>query len=77
MASKQTFRQWLDKKVQRNDPVGDFARDVQQDSNAPFGDVGKKMWREYLWGMGACSDALQAFSQAWGKYVSKQRQRER
>ncbi len=65
------FKTWLSLQKDRDDPVGDLARDAIQDPNRPLklGD-----WREYLGNVGeagACDGALTAFERAKTEYESR------
>lgn len=62
-----TFNKWLREQEDRDDPVGDLARDVSRDSRrVPRNN--HVAWRTFLWYGGASEAALQAFELAWKEY---------
>ena len=62
-----SFHSWLVRQCDRDDPVGDLARDVRDDQDMP--DDLKRSdrpedWRSYLAAAGACSGAMAALDRA-------------
>ena len=63
-----TFRQWLAKQENRDDPVGDLARDVKADKRPAPRVNSYKAWSDHLHRAGASPAALRAFFAAWREY---------
>lgn len=62
-----SFRSWIQQHIDRDDPVGRFARDVQADSKAPEGSS-MEQWLDHLALNNAGSGARSAFEQAWKEF---------
>lgn len=70
--TKFSFREWLREQEGRQDPVGDFARDVLLDTHYPGGNSLHYL-DEYLAERGASADAREALGQAheeWRKLLA-------
>ena len=65
-----SFLTWIKQQAKRDDPVGDLARDVKGDSNAPNGRVSKTGWLGYLRASNASSGAIEAFREAWDEFAA-------
>jgi hypothetical protein len=64
-----TFWQWLKKQRQRQDAVGDFARDAMRDKCAVGNRNSVEWWREHLSAHHApCPGAWRALSDAWAEF---------
>jgi len=70
MASK-IFKNWLEDQTNRNDPIGDLARDVKTKylaKKTPRGNSGLKAWIKHLENYSACAEAFEALNEAWREY---------
>lgn len=65
------FKQWLKRQTDRNDAVGDLARDVEEDWTAPHANAGYKPWKLHLESKGAAQAALDALAEAWREFGGK------
>jgi uncharacterized protein YozE (UPF0346 family) len=63
-----SFKAWLLKQLDRQDPVGDLARDARSDKDFPTGRNFFFTWRTYLQSRLAHADALRAFKDAWSEF---------
>jgi uncharacterized protein YozE (UPF0346 family) len=70
MANKRSFYEWLMKQVDRNDPVGDLARDAKSDNQFPVSATHFGRVLGHLAAMGAGQPAKQALQEAWREYRS-------
>jgi hypothetical protein len=66
MANRISFTDWLIKQVNRNDPVGDLARDARRDVELPNLNTVKD-WKIHL-SYRACREAKDALKQAANEY---------
>jgi uncharacterized protein YozE (UPF0346 family) len=67
---KATFVSWLASHVGEDSPIGDLARDAVADSQFPDGSSDEReTYEEHLQTMGAADVAMNAFDDAWGRYV--------
>jgi hypothetical protein len=64
-----SFRQWLRAQVDRNDMVGDFARDAVWDEARPRTQA---EWRRHLVHLNACEGAFDAMERAFDEYGQRQ-----
>ena len=62
-----TFKIWLMAQKKREDPVGDFARNVLQDRTWPPTQDMVKL-RQHMTKLGSKKDALAALDQAYSEY---------
>lgn len=62
-----TFAKWLEAQVDRDDLVGDVARDARMDS-WPKPSNSLKAWKNHLAAGGACREAHEALDEAWNEY---------
>jgi uncharacterized protein YozE (UPF0346 family) len=62
------FKAWLNQQVDRDDSVGDLARDAKRDGNWPKGRASLRRLRAYLESRQAMPGALDALEQAWREY---------
>lgn len=61
-----TFYQWLLEQLDRDDRIGDLARDAVHDQwDRKRVAYTLSEWRERLWSLGACNGAIQALEDAW------------
>ncbi len=65
------FYRWLEKQKDRNDPVGDFARDAISDNNFPKDRGSVIMLRQYLITKRACDEALVTLKEAHAEFKSE------
>lgn len=69
-----TFRQWLVQQAERDDIIGDFARDTEnferwhRDRRLPDDRAGHTTWWEFLRGNQVCEGAIEAFNEAWEEF---------
>lgn len=70
MASKQSFFEWLMEQTDRDDPIGDLARDAKSDMRFPVSATHFGRVLGHLAAMGAGQPAKQALQEAWGEYRS-------
>ena len=61
------FNSWLLHQQTRDDPVGDFAREVSYDTERPRT---INAWRTHLHQCGACEGAKRSLEEAWNEYKS-------
>ena len=70
-----SFYSWLQHHRNRDDAVGDLARDARADDRFPRTSkwhphpFGKARFQRYLYRHYACDGALAAFETAWGEYL--------
>lgn len=62
------FTRWMLRQAKRNDPVGDFARDVKQDDAWPVDARSRRAVEEYLDRVGVSHGAREAFERAWKEW---------
>ena len=65
------FIQWLLTQTNRNDEIGDLARDIKRDKNKPSSSTTIGKVRQYLQNSHACTEALEAFDNAVKEYKGK------
>jgi len=63
-----TFYMWLLKQRERDEPVGDLARDVHADANWPCAAKRYRHFKRYLASRPQCDGALIALQKAWAEY---------
>ncbi|MDG9966945.1 sterile alpha motif-like domain-containing protein [Achromobacter mucicolens] len=61
------FAQWLGQQRDRDDPIGDLARDAFHDAKT-YKLQNLDAWVAYLGSAGASSGAMQACRKAWAEY---------
>jgi uncharacterized protein YozE (UPF0346 family) len=64
-----SFLEYLEHQIDRDDPIGDFARDSFDDLNATEELETFDQWLEYLESVSACKEAITALERAWDEYV--------
>lgn len=62
------FINWIKEQKDRNDPIGDLARDLIVDRDLPEIVTGYRSFKRYLVGRSAVDGALNALDMAWGEY---------
>ena len=67
------FYIWLKKQKERDDPIGDLAKDALEDESFPIETDSLKRIRTHLFNIHACDEAIQALSEAFDEYKSKSR----
>lgn len=67
------FWSWLQAQKDRQDRIGDLARDAISDTARPPDDSDYKVWREHLEDMNASQAALETLRIAWRAYKSATR----
>ena len=63
-----TFASYLKEQVDRDDAVGDFARDMFTKANRPRGKAGYMAWHNFLAEPKFTYLVKRAFKQAWDEY---------
>ena len=63
-----TFVRYLREQVDRNDAIGDFARDMLTAARRPRGKAGYMAWYDFLSERIHSSLAKRVFRQAWDEY---------
>jgi len=61
------FAQWLELQIDRDDLIGDVARDAAKDSRPKPANT-RNAWRMFLISSGACPEARGALESAWRAY---------
>ena len=69
MSKRNTFYLWLMAQIERDDPVGDLARDVKIDANAPQYAFRERTWMQHLENSHACEGALDALKRAFDEFA--------
>lgn len=65
----QSFREWLNEQTNRQDPIGDLARDVKDDSDLGDAVVTPEELKDYVeCAVGSCYEAIQACIKAGKEY---------
>lgn len=65
-----SFRAWLKTQRGRNDPIGDLARDADNDPGTPTGRVAKNAWYAHLVQQArGGTAAVQALDGAWAEFI--------
>jgi hypothetical protein len=67
------FYDFLIHQINRNDPIGDLAKDIFRDDNFPIsidGSIGPDRQLLYLSAKGACREAKEALIEAWMEYLT-------
>lgn len=68
MMSKIGFTTWLLRQSERDDPIGDLARDANADMDRPHGSADIETRRTHLWLRHADDVAMDALENAWTEY---------
>ena len=63
-----TFTNWLSLQAERQDPIGDLARDVAVDPRWPRSAKTVESYEQYLAQRGADPNAIAALFDAWAEY---------
>jgi uncharacterized protein YozE (UPF0346 family) len=67
--NKKTFYQWIRKEKNRNDEVGDIAKDILLDNNFPkYVRTSHKKIEDYLKSNNANDCSINSFKIAWDEY---------
>ncbi len=69
------FYDWIITQVDRDDPIGDLARDAKRDKNFPKQATTAHELTAYLTINGACHDAVEALRKAWKSFKAHERYR--
>lgn len=65
-----SFRAWLKTQRERNDPIGDLARDADNDPGTPTGRAAKNAWYGHLIQQAdASTGAVKALDEAWSEFI--------
>ena len=68
--NRKTFYQWIRLQLNRNDVVGDIAKDVILDNKFPkYVRISPNKIEKYLLSRNACNDAINCFNIAWKEYI--------
>lgn len=70
MSTKNKFYSWIKKQKNRDDPIGDLAKDIISDRKFPKSIDNLKTHTSYLVYKGACQGALDALNIAWNEYIN-------
>lgn len=62
------FEQWLERQINRDNVVGDLAKDVKDDSRPKPSNNTLDAWQTFLFTAGASREAQQALDEAWAEY---------
>lgn len=68
-SSMSPFMLWLVRQMERDDAVGDIARDLLDDPYAPRDGTSIADYRDYLVALGASVPAITALEQAWQEWT--------
>jgi uncharacterized protein YozE (UPF0346 family) len=68
MAKENSFYKWLNKQSDRDDIIGDLAKDVERARNIPQDSNDIEIWRSHLRRNAACQEAIEALHEAWAEY---------
>ena len=68
------FYRWLMRQLERDDPIGDLARDIKRDSAFPASGSLLEI-RLHLGSLGACGEAVRALDEAWSEFGSDAKRR--
>jgi uncharacterized protein YozE (UPF0346 family) len=63
-----TFKKWLSLQRERNDPTGDFARDVKFDKHFPLYAKRLETYQRHIEGLGASDLVIGVLEDAWSEY---------
>lgn len=74
-AAKSSFYRWLLKQEDRDDPIGDLAKDTQKDEAFPINTNALKNIESHLINRLACDEAIQALREAHVEFRSNKRNR--
>lgn len=66
-----TFKKWILQYISEDSPIGDFARDNQQDPTFPDSDSYNELY-DYLISQNASYLCLQSFDKAWHLYKTEE-----
>ncbi len=67
-AARSKFHVWLSKQVERDDPIGDLAKDCGRDRDFPTSTTSEDRLRRHLRFKRACDEALVALDQAFEEF---------
>lgn len=70
-ASRSSFHRWLEVQKDRDDPVGDLARDAMRDRAFPVGATTRRQVQDYLVYCRADADVLRALAVAWSQFSAQ------
>lgn len=65
---RKSFYRFLMQQLDRDDPVGDLAKDAKRDSSAPKKLSSLRVWQSHLWIKHACHEAVEALKEAFCEY---------
>lgn len=66
------FYDWLMLQVDRDDPTGDLARHIKEDTTFPKRAIRIRTMKNHLRAQQACSEAIEALDNAfWNEYVPR------
>ena len=65
---KSKFYRWLQRQLDRDDPIGDLAADVKRDTSFPISTGSLRAIRAHLNSRRTCEEALQALEEAWVEF---------
>ncbi|MBF5039878.1 hypothetical protein INP77_10285 [Methylophilus sp. 13] len=68
MAKVSSFYKWLNKQSNRDDIIGDLAKDLERARNIPQESNDIEIWLSHLRCNGACQEAIEAMHEAWAEF---------
>ena len=68
--SRSDFHRWIEAQLNRNDPVGDLARDIKRDRKFPSSEASRDELRAHLERFGASRQAIKAFDSGWREFAA-------
>ena len=71
MSRRYTFSKWLVEQNERYDNVGEFARFVMADDDAPIGAFRERAWNRYLVRVSAPLPVREGVAAAFNEFASK------
>lgn len=67
-ASRSPFHRWLGQQAQRNDAIGDLARDVRRDKRFPVSEASREAVQRYFEAVARTPGVKVAFKRAWREF---------
>lgn len=71
-ASRSRFHRWMEEQLGRDDPVGDLARDIQQDRHFPISEASRDPLRRYVGRVARDVAVAEVFDGAWAEFTQTQ-----
>lgn len=67
-ASRSPFHRWLGQQMERNDPIGDLARDIRRDKAFPVSASSRAAVLRHLEAVARTPDVMVTFKVAWQEF---------